>query len=77
MMDRSYVELEAQVVGHQRALRQAAQAERLARASRPRGAGPVRRARSALAAALVLMAAWLDERYAEREAVAGEWVRIA
>jgi hypothetical protein len=77
MMDRSYVELEAQVVGHQRALREAARAERLVRAGRSRAAGPVRRARSALAAALVLMAAWLDERYAEREAVAGEWVRIA
>ena len=80
MMDGNYVELEAQVVGRQRALRAEADAERLARraarSGRPRAVWG-RRARSLLAAALVAVAAWLDDRYAERGALPGKWVRVA
>ena len=80
MMDGNYVELEAHVMGHQRRLRAAADAERRLRAARPeagRPGGPTRRVRSALAAGLVTVAAWLDDRYADRGALPGSWVRIA
>ena len=77
MMDGNYVELEAQVAGHQRRLREEAAAERLVRVGcggRPRRSGFLRRARSIAAAALVGVAGWLDERYAEKGTLSQEWV---
>ena len=80
MMDGNYVEIEAHAMGHQRRLREAADAERLLRAARldaGRPGGATRRVRSKLAAALVTVAAWLDDRYADRGTLPGGWVRIA
>jgi hypothetical protein len=80
VIERTFVELETEVLERQRALLGEAARERLARrATRSVRPPSARRGgfRSRLAAALVALAAHLDESYAEATAPPGRWAGAA